>query len=261
MQKYLELEKNSECQKNRVYECEIFNPHKSMLISEKTVLTSLIVLFFIYCLIGPAISSGDNPILHFSKTVLFNDMNQYKFFGLGIIMVWGPIYLVEVFFRKYFLKNYLSTVFISFNNQSIRFEYKHDNTKYCFTRIISLDELKSYGISKNTTVTRFSRGRDVISNLGIKFHTESETFVLKLQDYRLIPFGNFPQINGLRNFAEDLKTVVENYNKTSDRKIKIKVPFTWKKGGRFFTVIVLGLLALLLSAALISFLLYLDSGF
>lgn len=236
------IEKN-----DRQFKLTVINPHKSIFISPRLVDFILFGCIFAF-LYGSIIYSLNNNLsfMQFNSIDLSN-LSESQFIMYVAIFVLGPYFLGKFIFVKTFINKYLSTAHVTIYSKSIKIDFINKNSKYCSTHKFDLSDLDSYAIFKNTIGTRIIKHERLLNNIGIKFVTRSESITLRLKDYRILRFRKFDDINQLSDFADFLSDYIRECNEELEDKIRFKVPFKWRKYGRFIlaALIVLGVFMLL----------------
>lgn len=234
------------------YNFKIINPKKPKLIFPGMFDVLLFILWIFYVVM--AALNSDNPNSIYAKIatpyLLLVEINPILGFIAFVITVLIPLVSGKIIFNRYLLKIYLSTAKVKLYDNHIIVDFINSNEKYCSHKTIYLNELKSYGISRATTIMRYSINSRLINNMGILLNTNSEKIVFRLIDnYSLLPFlYKSNDIDSMVRFSRALKKYIDNYNDNKiNNNIKFHVPAKW----RYIPRLLLTISALLCAVILI----------
>jgi hypothetical protein len=218
------------------FEFNVVNPYKPKYIFPKMfdIIVILYVLFAFFYLIAYSVSNPERPII--LSPILSGDLAIFVYILLMLVFVWGPLFVGHAIFIRFFLKYYLTTARVKLDNDTIYINFIHDLEKYCSSHIIHLCDLESYAISNSTMISTVSRNSGLIKNIGIRLKTKGDVIILRLHDFRALPFGDHKEVDRIQKFSEKLRLFINRYNERGEEKIKFKIPLNWIYSYRFLFV-------------------------
>ncbi|OPZ84705.1 MAG: hypothetical protein BWY74_04121 [Firmicutes bacterium ADurb.Bin419] len=224
------------------YTFKVINPKKPKLIFPGMFDVLLFILWIFFVVM--AALNADNPNSIYAKIMVFYlslvEINSVLGFLAFAITVFIPVVIGKILFNRYLLKIYLSTANVKLYDDHITVDFINSDEKYCSQKTLYLNELKSYGISRATTIVRYSKNSGLINNMGILLITNSEKIVFRLIDnYSLLPsLDKFNDIENMVRFSGALKKYIDNYNSNNiNNNIKFHVPVKWRYIPRLFLTI------------------------
>jgi len=234
------------------YNFKVINPKKPKLIFPGMFDVLLFILWTFSVVMAALNSNNPNSIYAKIATLYFSlvEINTVLGFLAFVITVFTPVIAGKIIFNRYLIKIYLSTAKVKLYDNHIIVDFINSNEKYCSHKTIYLNELKSYAISRATTIVRYSKNSGLINNMGILLITNSEKIVFRLIDnYSLLPFlDKFNDIDSIVRFSGALKKYIDNYNNNNiNNNIKFHVPAKW----RYIPRLLLTISALLCTVILI----------